>query len=262
SSSALCRICARKWRAAMPKRSRFEELDQALQALLAGPGKESPAAEPGATIAPLLMIARELRALPRENFKARLKSDLERRIVMASSAIHKETTPATQQTATARLRIRNTGAAIDFYNKAFGAREIMRFEAGGQIPHAEIEIGNSVLMLGEEAPEYGFPGPQELGGSPVTIQLEVDDADSFVARAVEAGARVVSPVTDQFYGARSGTVADPFGYTWNISKMKERLPVEEMQRRLAAMQAQTAETRAGVSPIPAGYHTITPYLVV
>jgi PhnB protein len=247
----------------MPKRSRFDELDQAVQSLLTEAAAQAPGrAESSASIVPLLGIARELRALPREDFKARLKSDLERKTFMASSALHKEPTAAIRQTATARLRIKNAGAAIEFYKKAFGAREIMRFEVRGQIAHAEIEIGSSVIMLGEEAPEYGFPGPQTLGGSPVGMQLDVDDADAFVARAVAAGARLVVPVTDQFYGMRSGSVADPFGYTWSVSTPKEALTVEEMHRRLEAMETQTAETRAGVSPIPAGYHTITPYLVV
>src|SRR5206468_2198208 len=85
---------------------------------------------------------------------------------------------------------------------ADGAREIMRFEAGGSIPHCELLIGESLIFLGEEAPEYGFPGPERLGGSPVSIQLLVDDADAMVAQAVAAGARLITPVADQFYGDR------------------------------------------------------------
>jgi len=250
----------------MPKPSRFDKLDQALQALLTLPQTQIPDAR-GAdpSLAPLLRIAGELRDLPRESFKARLKSDLERRTSMASTAIHKETEETAaraRQTATARLRIKNTPAAIEFYKKAFGAREIMRFDVHGTIAHAELEIGNSVIMLGEANPDYGFPGPETLGGSPMRIQFSVDDVDAFVAQAVAAGARLVQPVADQFYGDRSGSVADPFGYTWGISTMKEEMPVEEMRRRLAALEAESAAGRTGVKPIPAGYHTITPYLVV
>jgi PhnB protein len=247
----------------MPKPSRFDRLDQALQALLATPGAQVP--DPRGldeTLGPLLRIAGELRDLPRENFKARLKSDLERRTFMASTAIHTESARRVRQTATARLRIKNAAAAIEFYKKAFGAQEIMRFDAHGSIAHAEIEIGNSVIMIGESAPDYGFPGPETLGGSPIRMHLDVDNVDAFVEHAVAAGARLVQPITDQFYGERSGSVADPFGYTWYISTIKEEMPLEEMHRRLAAMEAETAQTRTGVSPIPAGYHTITPYLVV
>ena len=92
----------------------------------------------------------------------------------------------------------------------------MRFEAGGVVAHAEISIGNSIVMLGEESPEYNLPSPQTLGGSPVAMHLYVDDADAFADRALAAGARLVSPVADQFYGDRSGRVEDPFGYTWSI----------------------------------------------
>jgi PhnB protein len=246
------------------KRSRFEELDQAVQAMLSQPaaGESSVSEGVEASLVPLLNIARELRDLPSESFRERLKSDLQGSTFMASSAIRTESAVAVRPTATPRLRIKNAGAAVEFYKKAFGARETMRFEVGGQIAHAEIEIGNSVVKLGEEAPEYGFPGPQTLGGSPVGMQLDVEDVDAAVARAVAAGARPVAPVTDQFYGDRTGSVADPFGYTWFISTRKEELSVEEMHRRFAALEAQTAESRAGVSPIPQGYHTLTPYLVV
>jgi len=224
--------------------------DQAVEAMLAGSTAEDP------EFVPLLGIARDLRHLPRENFKARLKSNLERKSPMASMS---EALAATRQTATPRLRIKNAAAAIEFYQKAFGAREIMRFEAGGEIAHAEIAIGNSVIMLGEEALEYGFPSPQTLGGSPVAIHLYVDDADALADRAVAAGARLVSPVTDQFYGDRSGRVGDPFGYTWSIATRKEDMSAEEIHRRFEAIQ-QSAKTPA-VNPIREGFRTLTPYLV-
>lgn len=165
------------------------------------------------------------------------------------------------QTAVARLRVRNTAAAIEFYTKAFGAKELSRFEVHGTIPYAEMAFGNSVISLGESSPEAGYPGPETLGGSPVNINLNVEDVDSFVDRAVAAGARLVSPVRDQFYGERSGQVADPFGYTWGIGTLKEELTMDEMHRRFEAMQRESAPKPGAASPIPKGYHTITPYLV-
>ncbi len=238
----------------MPKRSLSDQLDGLLDAMLAGPAGELPPPAPDfdPRLGALLAIARELRDLPREGFKSRLKSELERKTSMASRA---EALAPVRQTATPRLRIRNAAAAIEFYKKAFGAREIMRFVGHGQIGHAELEIGNSIVMLGEEAPEYGFPGPNELGGSPVSIHLYVDDADALVAQAAAAGARVLSPVKDQFYGDRGGSVADPFGYTWDIATRKETLSVEEMYRRF--------EETEGSAPAagPEGVRTVTPYIV-
>lgn len=176
---------------------------------------------------------------------------------MASQA----TQPA-WQTATARLRVKNAPAAIEFYNKAFGATEISRFEAHGTIVVAEVRIGNSVIMVSEAAPDWGFPGPEAYGGSPITISLRVDDVDAFVEHAVAAGATPVEKVADQFYGDRRGSVADPFGYTWVIATRKEELSVEEIYRRFEAWERERqAKTTAG-RPIPQGYHTITPYIVV
>jgi PhnB protein len=229
----------------------------------------------------LPQIEQALRDLPRPRFRAQLKADLERMATMITDT----TGPAdrlrqgyggppkldakaeagrhitVRQTASARLRLKNAAAAIEFYKQAFGAREIMRFTGHGRIAHAELAIGNSIVFLGEEAPDYGYPGPQTLGGSPVGMHLYVDDADAFVTRAVAAGARLVSPVSDQFYGDRSGQVVDPFGYGWTIATRTEDMPVEEMQRRMAEMEAQQAP-RTASSFIPKGFHTVTPYLVV
>jgi PhnB protein len=241
----------------MPKRSLADQLDQAVEALLARSGAELPRVD--ASLAPLARIAQDLRDLPRENFKARLKSELERKASMASQV---SAVPATQQTATARLRVRNAAAAIEFYKQAFGAREIMRFEGHGQIAHAEIAIGNSVIYLGEEAPDYGFPGPQTLGGSPMGMHLWVDDVDAFVQKAVAAGARLTSAVKDQFYGDRSGLVADPFGYTWAIATRKQEMSVDEMHRRFEEMEKAQQASRTASGFIPEGYHTVTPYIVV
>jgi PhnB protein len=240
----------------MPKRSQADQLDQVIQIMLARPGEEPSAPS---TVAPLLKIARSLRDLPRESFKARLKSELERGSSMATTATHAEAPATVRQTATARLRVKDAAAAIEFYKKAFGARELMRFVGHGEVAHAELAIGNSMIMLGEEAPDWGFPGPLALGGSPVSVQLYVDDADAQVAQAAAAGAKILSPVADQFYGDRSGSVADPFGYTWNIATHKHEMSVEEMQRHFVAMEQEQGAKRSSL--IPKGYHTITPYLV-
>ncbi len=144
----------------MPKPSKFDQLNRAIDAMLARPGSERVHLEQdsAATLAPLVDIARELRLLPRENFKARLKSELERNSSMVSEAVATQGQPATApQTAATRLRVRNAARAIEFYEKAFGAREVMRFDVGGQIPYAEIEIGNSLILLGEESPK-AIPG--------------------------------------------------------------------------------------------------------
>ncbi len=177
---------------------------------------------------------------------------------MASQAL---TAGAAHQTAIPRLRIRDVAAAIEFYKKAFGATEIMRFAAGGKIPHAELAIGNSRIMVGEEALDHGFPAPQTLGGSPVSIHLDVEDADAAVERALAAGARLVSAVTDQFYGERGGMVQDPFGYSWGIATRKEDLSMEEIHKRFDAMVQGQQAGRTAPSYIPGGYRTVTPYLV-
>jgi PhnB protein len=128
----------------------------------------------------------------------------------------------------------NAGAkALDFYARAFGAIERLRIDAGGKIGHAEITIGDSCVMLADEHPEIGALGPTTVGGSPVSLHLYVEDVDAVVARAVAAGATLVRPVADQFYGDRVGGVADPFGHRWFIATHKEDLSPEELHRRAA-----------------------------
>ena len=203
-------------------------------------------------------LERALADLPRAGFKARLKQALERRAAMTTSTL--DTGTRVRQDATARLRVSNAAAAIEFYTRAFGAREVMRFAAGGSIPHAELLIGSTAIYVADEAPEYGYPSAERLGGSPVGMQLLVDDADAAVERAVSAGARLVAPVEDQFYGERSGRVADPFGYTWTIAARKEDLTVEQMNERFASLGPPPGSSpRAAVRE---GFPTITPYIVV
>ena len=132
----------------------------------------------------------------------------------------------------AYLRLRNAAEAIDFYTKAFGAREKFRLtEPSGRIGHAELDFGGTTLMLSDEYPELGIRGPQTVGGTTMSIHLHVDDADEVVRRAVAAGAELVRQPQDQFYGERSGTVRDPFGHEWNIGHEIEKVTPDEMQRR-------------------------------
>lgn len=134
------------------------------------------------------------------------------------------------------LRVRRADQAIEFYRQAFGATELFRLtEPGGRIGHAEIRIGNTTLMVSEEYPEYGIVGPESLGGTTCTIHLHVDNADAWIARAVECGATVVRPASDAFYGERGGTVRDPFGHEWMLGHQIEEVTPEEMQRRFTQM---------------------------
>jgi uncharacterized glyoxalase superfamily protein PhnB len=136
----------------------------------------------------------------------------------------------------AYLRVHDAAAAIDFYQRAFGAQEVFRLtEPSGRIGHAELRIGPALLMLSDEYPEYQFHGPRTLGGTTFSIHLHVDDADQLMARAVAAGAIVLRPLNDQFYGERSGSVRDPFGHEWLLGHEIEKVSPEEMQRRYTAM---------------------------
>ena len=122
--------------------------------------------------------------------------------------------------------------AIAFYEKALGAEEVLRLaDPGGKVHHAEISIGDSRIMLADEHPEIQALSPKTVGGSPVSIHLYVEDVDAAVSRAVAAGAKLIRPVADQFYGDRVGGVEDPFGYRWFIATHKEDLSIEEIRRR-------------------------------
>lgn len=124
--------------------------------------------------------------------------------------------------------------AIEFYREAFGAEEILRVDApGGKIGHAEVRIGDSILMLASEYPEMGFKGPRTYGGSPVSLLVYVEDVDAIAARAEAAGAKVLKPLQDQFYGDRSATYEDPFGHVWTVATHVEDLTPEEINRRAA-----------------------------
>ena len=134
------------------------------------------------------------------------------------------------------LVVDGAAAAIEFYNSVLGTTERMRMPApGGKIGHAELELGNSVIMLADEAPEVGALSPPTVGGSPVTLMVYVEDVDDVVARAEQAGATVLRPVENQFYGDRSGQFEDPFGHRWSVASHVEDVSPEEMGRRMAEM---------------------------
>lgn len=134
------------------------------------------------------------------------------------------------------LRVKDATAAIEFYTQVFGAREVFRLsEPDGRIGHAELQIGNSTLMLSDEYPEYDIFSPQSLGGTGTAIHLHVANADAVAARAVAAGAIMVREPADQFYGERSCAIRDPFGHEWSLGHEIEKVSHEEMQRRFAAM---------------------------
>jgi len=139
------------------------------------------------------------------------------------------------------LILSDAARALEFYKKAFGAIEEMRMDMpGGKIGHAEIRLGNSIIMLADECPEMDARSPQTVGGSPVIIHLYVEDVDAVVARAIKNGAKSLQPVEDKFYGDRSGCIADPFGHIWNISTHKEDLTPEETKKRAASAMAEMA----------------------
>jgi PhnB protein len=131
------------------------------------------------------------------------------------------------------LCVDGADAAITFYRAVFGATERMRMEDGGKVGHAEVEIGDGLVMLADEHPEIGVLAPKSIGGTPVTINLYVEDVDAVFQRAVDEGATALRDVEDQFHGDRSGQFEDPFGHRWNVSTHVEDVPPEEMERRAA-----------------------------
>jgi len=206
----------------MPKRSlnrpnndakKVEQLNRAVEVLLTR--ADGRPAKVDASVEPLVRVAADLRDLPREEFKVRLKSELLKgRRIMSAVA---EPVASVQASASPRLTFRDAAKAIEFYKQAFGAKETFRFELETGIPHAEIMIGDSVIFLTEEWPEGGRFSPETLGNSPVMMSLSVADVDKFFDHAIEAGANAVIPIADQFYGRREGTLRDPFGYLWSVS---------------------------------------------
>lgn len=136
-------------------------------------------------------------------------------------------------TVTPYLIIKGAAEALDYYKMAFDAQEIMRMPLpDGKIAHAEMQVGTSRIMLADESPERGHKSPVTLGGTGTSLMLYVTDVDDMFQRAVSGGAKVVQPVTNQFYGDRSGTLTDPFGHQWTIATHVEDVEEEEMKRRM------------------------------
>jgi PhnB protein len=134
------------------------------------------------------------------------------------------------------LIVDDASAAIDFYSNVFGAKERVRMPAPeGKIGHAELQLGDSLIMLADEFPDMGNRSPRSVGGSPVTVSVYTDDVDDVHERALKAGAKELRPVENQFYGDRAGQFEDPFGHRWSVATHVEDVPADEMERRVAEM---------------------------
>lgn len=149
--------------------------------------------------------------------------------------------PNGYQTVTASLVVDRAAEALEFYKAAFGAKERYRLTMGEKIGHAEIEIGDSVVMLSDEFPEHGM-SPAELEGSPVSLSIYVADADAMFARAVAAGATIERPLADHFYGDRAGRLVDPFGHRWSIQQRLEDVSPKKMQKLLDKLMEAEVDT--------------------
>jgi PhnB protein len=144
------------------------------------------------------------------------------------------------------LIVDDAARALEFYGKAFGAKELMRMPTpNGRIAHAEMQIGDSKLMLADEAPEMDAKSARTIGGSPVSIMLYVEDVDGVVARAAAAGAKITRPVANQFYGDRAGGLADPFGHVWHVATHVEDVSEDEIKRRAADWATKQAHQKPG-----------------
>jgi PhnB protein len=149
--------------------------------------------------------------------------------------------PAGYHAVTAYLSIKGAAQAIDFYQRAFGAKETVRIPGPeGTIGHAELQIGDSIVMLADESPGMGFLGPRSRGGTTIQLHLYVRDVDATVEKAVAAGGKLTRPLEDKFYGDRAGTLEDPYGHVWYIATHKEDVPPKEMKRRMDEMMKKSA----------------------
>jgi PhnB protein len=146
--------------------------------------------------------------------------------------------PKGYNTVTPYLVIKGAAKAIDYYKNVFGATVVVRMDGpGGTVGHAELQIGDSRIMLADENPQMGNRSAESIGGSPVSLYVYLPDCDKVVNKAADAGAKVLKPVADQFYGDRSGFIQDPFGHLWGIATHKEDVSAEEMKERMKKMQA-------------------------
>ena len=149
--------------------------------------------------------------------------------------------PKGYHTVTPSLFVTGAAKAIDFYKKALGAEELMRFPGpGGAIMHAEIKVGDSIVMLADEMPEQGGRSPKSIGGTPVSFFVYREDVESAWKRAVDAGAKVLVPLADQFWGDRTGCLEDPFGHQWWLAQHVQDLTPDQIQKNAEAFFAQGA----------------------
>lgn len=240
-----------------------EELDKAVDQVMSR--RESKVSRVNPRIAAILKIASELRDLPNEEFKAQLKSNLVSRATPARAPQKKASyIPAGFHSANACLVVHDAPRAIEFYKQAFGATELMRLDdPSGNVIHAQIKIGDSPIDIAPEYPPHNR-SPQSLGGSTVPIGLYVEDVDAFAEKAIAAGAKVIFPIADQFYGDRGGRLQDPFGHMWIVSTHKEDMAPQEMTRRAEEWMKEMESAAEPEKPAgaPEGYHSITPYLQV
>jgi len=253
----------------MPKRSlhpgggdqkKIEQLNQAVEKMLAR--NDGRVTKAGAEIEPLVRIAADLRNLPSATFKARLKSELGGKKRMSTVA---EPVAAVRVTASPRIAFRDPAKAIEFYQRALGAKEVFRFQVGDSIAHAELMIGDSAIDIAGEWPEGGRFSAETLGYSPISMSIQVPDVDAFAEHAVAEGMSLVRAPKDQFYGHRDATLQDPFGYSWAVYTVKEEMSVEEMHRRMKGMtegpEGGKSSESEGVDPVRRGFRMVTPYLV-
>ena len=153
--------------------------------------------------------------------------------------------PAGYHTMTPMLSVRDAARAIEFYKKAFNAQQLVRMDSpDGKIMHAELQIGNSIFMLGEENPQMNCLSPQSLNGTPISLYLYVENVDSAFNQAVKAGAKVEMPVGDMFWGDRFGQVSDPFGHRWSLATHKEDVTPDQMKQRAQQFFAEQAKAGA------------------
>jgi len=251
------------------EQKKIEQLNQALDKMLAK--NDGRVRKVGTEIEPLVRIAADLRNLPSATFKARLKSELGGKKRMSTVAepvaeLVAKPVATARVSAAPRIAFRDPAKAIEFYKRALGAKETFRFEVGGTIPHAELMIGDSAIDITGEWPEGGRFSAETLGGSPISISVQVPDVDAFAKHAAAAGMKLVRAPKDQFYGHRDATLEDPFGYSWGVFTVKEEMSVAEMHRRMQGMTTgpeggKAPEEKKGVSPIPRGFRMVTPYLV-
>jgi PhnB protein len=149
--------------------------------------------------------------------------------------------PAGYHAVTAYLGIKGAVEAIEFYKRAFGAKEVVRMPGpNGTVGHAELRFGDSLVMLADESPDMGFLGPHSRGGTTIQLHLYVRDVDATVQKALAAGGKLTRPIENKFYGDRAGTLEDPYGHVWYIATHKEDVPPKEMKRRMDEMMKKTS----------------------